>query len=173
MNKLDQNKKDKLHFWWFIITVVCVFITYYYQKSKATNHYKRVLQTAAESCSYKVIESLVESIVYVDETGVSGLTSLGYASSSGCLKIVGFLIDKGANMNATSKYGGTALHNAAHAGNVEIVQFLLEKGANPKIRSKDGKNPRDVAVLRSRHNKDKPYRQIIKLLAEAEDKHSS
>jgi hypothetical protein len=49
----------------------------------------------------------------------------------------------------------------------------LEKGANPNIRDIDGKNPRDVAVLRSRHNKDKPYDEIIHLLYNAEKEHES
>ncbi|CCE76888.1 hypothetical protein WALBB_100010 [Wolbachia pipientis wAlbB] len=38
---------------------------------------------------------------------------------------------------------------------------MLEKGANPNIINDDGKKPRNVAVLRSRHNKDKPYDQIF------------
>lgn len=173
MNKLKYNEKDKIHFVWFIILVVCVVITYCYQKSKATYYYKKILQTAAESCSDKVVEFLVKDIVYVDEIGDSGFTALGYASSSGCLKVVKFLVDEEANMYVTSKYGSTALHNAAHAGNLEVIQFLLERGANPNITDNNGKTPRGVAVLRLRHNKDKPYNEIIHLLYNAEKQHES
>ncbi|OCA06233.1 putative ankyrin domain protein ank12 [Wolbachia endosymbiont of Trichogramma pretiosum] len=37
---------------------------------------------------------------------------------------------------------------------------MLEKGANPNVIN-DDKKTRNVAVLRSRHNKDKPYDQIF------------
>lgn len=53
------------------------------------------------------------------------------------------------------------------------MRFLLDKGSDPTIRDTDGKTPRKFAVLRSRHNKDKPYNEIIKLLAEAEDRYES
>ncbi|MFP3015715.1 MAG: ankyrin repeat domain-containing protein [Wolbachia sp.] len=112
-------------------------------------------------------------MVYVDATGSSGLTPLVYASNSGCLKVVRFLVDKEANIHVTSKYGSTALHNATHAGDLEVIEFLLKKGANPNITDNNGKTPRGIAVLRSRHNKDKPYDQIIKLLTEAEDRYES
>jgi ankyrin repeat protein len=99
--------------------------------------------------------------------------ALHYASGGGCLKVVRFFINGGININIINTYGSTALHSASYEGDLEIMKFLLEKVANPTIRNKDGKNPRDVAVLRSRHNKDKPYREIIKLLAKAEDQYKS
>ncbi|WP_395460254.1 ankyrin repeat domain-containing protein [Wolbachia endosymbiont (group B) of Myelois circumvoluta] len=174
MSQLKCNEKDKIHFVWCITLMICVIITYCYQKSRANSYYRKILQTAAESCSYEVIELLVgKNVVYVDEIGSSGLTPLGYASNSGCLKVVRFLVDKEANIHVTSKYGSTALHNATHAGNLEVIEFLLKKGANPNIIDNNGKTPREIAVLRSRHNKDKPYDQIIKLLAEAEDRYES
>lgn len=105
-------------------TVMCVIITCCYQTSRANSYYRKILQTAAESCSYEVIDLLVgKNIVYVDATGSSGLTPLGYAPNSGCLKIVRFLVDKEANIHVTSKYGSTALHNATHAGNFEVIKF--------------------------------------------------
>ncbi|TNK93734.1 ankyrin repeat domain-containing protein [Wolbachia endosymbiont of Leptopilina clavipes] len=174
MSQLKCNEKEKIHFVWFIILMVCVVITYCYQKSRANSYYRKILQTAAENCSYEVIELLVgKNVVYVDEIGSSGLTPLGYASNSGCLKVVRFLVDKEANIHVTSKYGSTALHNATHSGNLEVIEFLLEKGANPNTIDNNGKTPRGIAALRSRHNKDKPYDQIIKLLAEAEDRYES
>ncbi|WP_341814274.1 ankyrin repeat domain-containing protein [Wolbachia endosymbiont (group A) of Machimus atricapillus] len=78
---------------------------------------------------------------------------------------------KGVNVNITNKYGSTALHNAAYYGNLRIIKFLLEKDANSNIINGDEKTRNVVAVLR--HNKDKPYDQIIKLIAEAEDRYES
>ncbi len=89
------------------------------------------------------------------------------------MEIVKFLIEKGVDINTEKYERWTALHAASYKGNLEIIKFLLEKGANPNIRDTDGKNPRDVAVLRSRHNKDKPYDEIIHLLYNAEKKHES
>ncbi|MBD0392252.1 ankyrin repeat domain-containing protein [Wolbachia endosymbiont of Pentalonia nigronervosa] len=174
MNKLEYNEKDKIHFVWFTILVVCVVITYCYQKSKAVDNYKKILQIASKNCNLEVVKFSVKSLLDID-TQMSKLTALHYAAEEGCFKIVKFLIDEGINVNIINGYGSTALHNAAYQGDVEIIKFLLEKGANPIIRNKDGKNPRDVAVIELRYdkNKNKPYREIINLLAQAEDQYKS
>ncbi|WP_254229439.1 ankyrin repeat domain-containing protein [Wolbachia pipientis] len=166
MNKLD--KRNKLHFWWFIIAIICTLATYYYQRFKTTENYKTILQTAANKCNLEIVTLLVKDIVQnLSET------ALHSASRGGCLNTIEFLIlEEKVNINALDQYAfkRTALHHAAFHGYLEIIEFLLEKGANPNIRDKDGKTSRKVAVLRSRHNKVKPYDEIIKLLAEAEDK---
>lgn len=169
---MSRDSKNKPHFWWFIVTVVFVIITYCYMKAKATDNYKTILRIASENCNLEIVKFSVKNLLDID-TQISKLTTLHYAAGEGCLKVVKFLIDEGINVNIINGYGSTALHNAAYRGDLEIIRFLLEKGANPTIRNKDGKNPRDVAVLRSRHNKDKPYREIIKLLAKAEDQYKS
>ncbi|GKS78739.1 hypothetical protein wHma_07460 [Wolbachia pipientis] len=46
MKKIKYNERDKLHFVWFILLIVCVVITYCYQKSKATDNYNKTLQVA-------------------------------------------------------------------------------------------------------------------------------
>ncbi|WP_339047996.1 ankyrin repeat domain-containing protein [Candidatus Mesenet endosymbiont of Phosphuga atrata] len=168
MNKPNQNAKLNLSFLWLMITIVCVVITYYCVKVKATNNYKTILHTAAESCSLEVVKFIVENIVDVNNTQISDFTVLHNAADVGCLKVVKFLLEKGANINTTGRYGGTALHYAAGESHLEVVRFLLQNGANPNIRANDGRNPRDVAVARSRHNKDKPYDEIISLLYNAE-----
>ncbi|MBD0392129.1 ankyrin repeat domain-containing protein [Wolbachia endosymbiont of Pentalonia nigronervosa] len=171
MNKLKYNEKDKIHFVWFMILVVCVVITYCYQRSKATENYKTMLQTAANSCSMEVVKLLVEDIV-PDLSEIA----LHYAAGGGCLDTIKFLIiERKVNIDAIDKYAfkRTALHHAAAYGHLEIIKFLLSRGANPTIRGNDGQNPRDVAVLRSRHDKDKPYNEIIHLLYNAEKQHKS
>ncbi len=101
------------------------------------------------------------------------LTALHYAAEEGCAEVVKFLVEKGVDINATKYERWTPLHAATYEGKLKIIRFLLDKGADPTIRDTDGKTPRKVAVLRSRHTKDKPYDEIIKLLAKAEDQYTS
>lgn len=172
MINMNKDARNKLHFWWFIVTVVCVIITYCYVKAKATDNYKTILRIASQNCNLEVVKFSVKNLLDIG-TRIPEVTALHYASGGGCLKVVKFLINEGINVNIINTYGSTALHSASYQGDLEIIKFLLEKGANPTIRNKDGKNPRDVAVIESRHNKDKPYREIIKLLAKAEDQYKS
>ncbi|APR98703.1 ankyrin repeat domain-containing protein [Wolbachia endosymbiont of Folsomia candida] len=172
MNKLDQDARDKLHFLWFITVVVCVIITYYYQKSKAIDNYQKVLQVAAKNCNLAVVEFSVKHLLDINAQ-IPELTALHYASGAGCLEVVKFLVKEGSDINTAKYERWTALHAASYKGDLEIIRFLLDKGADPRIRDRDGKNPRDVAVIESRHDKQKPYREIIKLLAKAEDQYKS
>ncbi len=173
MSQLKYNEKNKIHFVWFIILMVCVIITYCYQKSKATDNYKTILRIASENCNLDVVKFSVKNLLSIN-TQIPRLTALHCAAEGKCLELVKFLVNEGVDINDTGRYKGwTVLHSAAYGGNLEIVKFLLERGANPNIRDTDGKNPRDVAVIESRQNKGKPYREIIKLLAEAEDQYES
>ncbi|MBD0392033.1 ankyrin repeat domain-containing protein [Wolbachia endosymbiont of Pentalonia nigronervosa] len=173
MNKLKYNEKDKIHFVWLMILVVCVVITYCYQKSKATDNYNKTLQVATSSCNLEITKLLVK-----DMAPNLSKTALHYAARKGCLDIIRFLIlEEKVNIDVLDKYAfkRTALHHAADGGYLENVKFLLENGANPNIRGSDGRNPRDMSVIESRYdkNKGKPYREIIKLLAQAEDQYKS
>ncbi|WP_386086899.1 ankyrin repeat domain-containing protein [Wolbachia endosymbiont (group A) of Norellia spinipes] len=171
MSQLKCNEKEKIHFVWFIILMVCVVITYCYQRSKAADNYNKTLQVATNNCNLEIVKLLVKDMA----PNLSG-TTLHFAARKGCLDIIRFLIEEEkVNINALDRnaFKRIALHHAAGEGHLEVIKFLLDKGADPTIRDTDGKNPRDVAVLRSRHNKDKPYREIIKLLAEAEDQYES
>ncbi|WP_341817565.1 ankyrin repeat domain-containing protein [Wolbachia endosymbiont (group A) of Pherbina coryleti] len=102
---------------------------------------------------------------------VPKLTALHYASEAGCLEVVDFLVQKGADIGASGGYEGwTPLHYAADQGRLEIVKFLLDKGADPIAVAKDGRTPRSMAVISEERNKDKnkQYREVIKLLSNAE-----
>lgn len=167
MNKLKFNEKDKLHFVWFTILICCY--TYCYQKSKATDSYNETSQAATSNCNLEIVKSLIKDMA----PNLSG-TALHCAARKGSdyQKIIRFLIkEEKVNIKVLDRntFKRIALHHAAGEGHLEGIKFLLKKGANPNIRDIDGKNPRDVAVLRSQHNEDKPYREIIKLLAKAED----
>jgi ankyrin repeat protein len=141
-------------------------------KAKATDNYKTILRIASKNCSLEVVKSSANNLLDIN-TQIPELTALHYASGAGCLEVVKFLIEKGADINTAKYERWTALHSAAYRGNLETIRFLLDKGVDPTIRDTDGKTPRKVAVLRSRHNKDKPYDEIIKLLAKAEDQYES
>ncbi|GHM58120.1 MAG: hypothetical protein sL5_04040 [Candidatus Mesenet longicola] len=170
MNKLNKNVKNSLNLVWLIVTVICVIITYYCMKAKATDNYKQILQVAAEDCSLEITKLLVKDILDMHNTPNVGSKALIYSARKNCLEVMKFLITEEVNVNVIddSTYQRTALHHATYEGHLEIVRFLLEKGANPNIKDDDGKTPRTVAVLRSRHNKDKPYDEIISLLYNAE-----
>ncbi|CAQ55444.1 ankyrin repeat domain protein [Wolbachia endosymbiont of Culex quinquefasciatus JHB] len=171
MSQLKCNEKEKIHFVWFIILMVCVVITYCYQKSKATDNYNKTLQAAASNCNLEIVKLLVK-----DMAPNLSETALHCAARKGCLDIIRFLIlEEKVNINVIDRnaFKRTALHHAAGEGHLGIVRFLLEKGANPNIKDNDGKGARKIAVMASRHDKNKPYREIIKLLANAEEQHKS
>lgn len=168
VNKLNKNIKSRLNLIWLIVTVICVIITYYCMKTKATDNYKEILHTATENCNVEVVRFIIKNIIDVDNTKVSNFTILHSAANVGCLEVIKFLLDEGANIHVTSRYGWTALHYAASKGHLETVKFLLDKGANPNIRANDGRNSRDISVVRSQRNKEKPYDEIISLLYNAE-----
>ncbi|MFP3031875.1 MAG: ankyrin repeat domain-containing protein, partial [Wolbachia sp.] len=135
-------------------------------------NYKTILRIASQNCNLETVKFLVENLLDIN-VQIPKLTALHYAAEEGCAEVVKFLVEKGVDINATKYERWTPLHAATYESKLEIIRFLLDKGADPTIRDTDGKNPRDVAVLRSRHNKDKPYREIIKLLAKAEDQYES
>ncbi len=170
MNKPNKNVKNSLNLIWLVVTVICVFITYYCMKVKATNNYEQILQVAAEGCNLEITKFLVQDILDINSTSSVSSKTLIHSARGGCLEIIKFFVEKGVDINATN--GSTskriALHHAAYVGRLEIVKLLLKKGANPNVRDNDEKNPRDMAVIESRHNKDKPYNEIISLLYNAD-----
>ncbi|AGJ99849.1 MULTISPECIES: ankyrin repeat domain-containing protein [unclassified Wolbachia] len=172
MDKLGQDTKNKLHFWWLITLIVCIIATYSYMKAKAADNYKTILRIASQNCNLETVKFLVENLLDIN-VQIPKLTALHYAAEEGCAEVVKFLVEKGVDINATKYERWTPLHAATYEGKLEIIRFLLDKGSDPTIRDTDGKTPRKIAVLRSRHNKDKPYDEIIKLLAEAEDRYES
>ncbi|XGA08480.1 MAG: ankyrin repeat domain-containing protein [Wolbachia endosymbiont of Xenopsylla cheopis] len=173
MNKLSKNVKNNLNLVWLIVTVICVLITYYCIKVRATNNYKEILQVAAENCNSEIVKFLVKDIVNINNNPSFGSIALLYAARGECLEIIKFLIEEGVDINATngSTYKRTALHHAAYKGHLAGVKFLLEKGANPNIRGNDGRNPRDMAVIVSQRKKNRTYEEIISLLYNAEKEH--
>lgn len=144
------------------IVIVCISLSEKRDKDSITK-----LEIASETCDLENIKLLIQNNVSI------GKKALRYAARKGCLEIMKFLVEKGIDVNAANKFKWTALHSAADQGHLEIVEFLLKQGANPNTNDNDGKNPRKIAVMASRYNKDKPYNEIIKLLAKAEEQYKS
>lgn len=150
---------------WFIVVIVCVVITYYYQKPKAAEEYQKMLEVAAKNCDLETVKSLVKKSR--SDSSISE-RALYYASEKGCLEIVTFLLDEGVDMNIS-----LALLGAADGGQLEVVKLLLKRGANPYIRGWKEQTPRARAFKRSFYYRDKPYREIIDLLDQAEKQYKS
>lgn len=161
---LNMSKKQATL--WFIVVIVCVVITYYYQKSKAAEEYQKMLEVAAKNCDLETVKSLVKKSR--DDSSISK-KALYYAAEKGCLEIVTFLLDEGIDINTIS----LALLGAADGGQLEVVKLLLKRGANPHIRGWKEQTPRARAFKRSFYYRDKPYREIIDLLAKAEKEYKS
>jgi len=162
---IRQGEFDGLIF--LIVLMVCIMVIYSSLFKKGDESDSATLEIAAKNCDLETVKSLIKNNISIGEK------SLRYVAEEGCLEIVRFLVEDGIDVNATNKFKWTALHSAADQGYLEIIEFLLEKGANPNIKDSNGKSPRRIAVMASRHNKDKPYDQIIKLLAKAEDQYES
>lgn len=126
MNKLEQNARNKLHFWWFITVIVCVIITYCWVKSRATNNYKALLQIASKNCNLAVVEFSVKNLLDINAQ-IPKLTALHHASEAGCLEVVKFLAKEGADIDAIKYERWTVLHSAAYEGNLEIVKVFIRK----------------------------------------------
>ncbi|WP_353277803.1 ankyrin repeat domain-containing protein [Wolbachia endosymbiont (group A) of Agelastica alni] len=147
---------------WFIVAIVCIVITYYYQKSKAAEKYQKMLEVAAKNCDLETVKSLVKKSR--DDSSVSKEV-LYYAAEKGCLEIVTFLLDEGVDINTMS----LALLDAAAGGQLEVVKLLLKRGANPHVRGWKGKTPKTIAMKMSSYSGNKKsYREIVDLLDEAE-----
>ncbi|NSX83799.1 ankyrin repeat domain-containing protein [Wolbachia endosymbiont of Atemnus politus] len=153
MSKVSRNK-----LLWFIVAIVCIVTTYYYQKSKAAEEYQKMLEVSAKNCDLETVKSLVK------KSRDDSKRALYYASEKGCLEVVKFLLDEGVNINAIS----ISLLYAADGGQLEVVKLLLNRGANPHVRVWKGHTPKARAFKRSFYYRNKPYGEIIDLLAEAE-----
>jgi len=75
-----------------------------------------------------------------------GLTSLLYATRSGCLECVKLLLKAGADINRPTPDGVTPLMNAIDNLRYEVAGYLLDQGANPHLIDWWGRNALYVAI---------------------------
>ena len=139
--------------------------------AEATKNYEKIISIAAGNCDLKVVKFLIErNLLDIHSTRGSGGWLLGYATEKECLEVVQFLAEQKVDINSTSGNLSniTALHYAAKQGNLEIVKVLLQNGANPNAKEFRGRKPRDLAAIQYSGNSNKPYKEIISLLYEAE-----
>ena len=160
MSKISRNK-----FLWCIVAIVFIVITYYYQKSKAAEDHQKMLEVSAKNCDLDTLKLLIKK-----SKGDSRVSerALYDAAEKGCLEVVKFLLDEGVDINTS-----LALLSAADSGQLEVVKLLLKRGANPHIRGWKEQTPRARAFKRSFYYRDKPYREIIDLLDQAEKQYKS
>ncbi|PRD17988.1 UNVERIFIED_CONTAM: ankyrin repeat protein L99 [Trichonephila clavipes] len=156
-----------------VVAIISYFIFDTEGKAKlandeATRNYEKIISIAVRNCDLEVVEFLIErNLVNIYENRNCRERSLEYAAEKGCLEVTQFLVEKKVDINATR-----ALLYAAEQGNLEVIKFLLQKGANPNVRSY-GQTPRDLAAIMLRRNENnKPYREIIDLLYNAEKQYT-
>jgi ankyrin repeat protein len=78
--------------------------------------------------------------------GMSGLTPLAFAVSTGNIAMMRFLVARGADVNYGAKSGAqTALISAIHAAQIEAVRTLIELKADVNAAMKDGTTPLKLA----------------------------
>lgn len=110
----------------------------------------------------KIVSSLIESEVSVDEKNISGQTALMQIVQHGTVEDVSLLIKNGANINFKNNHSQSSLlHLAIHNCNDEeclkITTLLLEKGANIDEQCEKGFTSLMLAVLYRKPN-------IVKIL---------
>ena len=158
-----------------IILVACVkFISAYLSDknnndiNKKLNDINIKLQAAIENCNLEIMKSLVKN---GKDSPKIGERALFGAAEEGCLEIVKFLLDRETIINASR-----ALLYAARGAQPEVVKLLLESGANPCYKNEDskGRTAKIMAIKMSLYpinrNSNKPYREVIDLLRDAEKK---
>ncbi|MBV0900078.1 MAG: ankyrin [Wolbachia endosymbiont of Fragariocoptes setiger] len=64
MSKIGKGPKNKLHFLWCVVVIVCVVTTHYYQKYKSTENYHKMLEVASKRCDLETIKLLVKESRY-------------------------------------------------------------------------------------------------------------
>ncbi|WCR59282.1 MAG: hypothetical protein PG978_000718 [Wolbachia endosymbiont of Ctenocephalides felis wCfeF] len=134
-------------------------------------NYEKMISIAAGNCDLEIVKFLIErNLLDIHSTRGFGGWLLGYATEKECLKVVQFLAEQKVDINSTSGNLSniTALHYAAEQGNLEIVKVLLQNGANPNVEEFRGRKPRELAAIQYSENSNKPYKEIISLLYEAE-----
>jgi hypothetical protein len=127
------------------------------------------------SAARKLIEKLKANVNARDE---SEETPLIIASRNGHIRIMEILLANKANVNAQAGDGRTALIWAVYMNDLNITKLLLKHGANPSLMDVDGFTARtaveEIEETTSTDDlaEDKKYREIIKLLRQAEKKQS-
>jgi ankyrin repeat protein len=91
----------------------------------------------------KVITTLIEWGLDVDQQSYTKRTPLHFAVSDDVLVIAKLLLDLGANINATNEHGENALHIALQRVkvNTKIVKLLIDKGININGRDCNQRTP--------------------------------
>ena len=85
-----------------------------------------------------IVKALLDAGADVTGRGLSGVTALHKAATSGRLDVVVLLLKSGVDITVVDDSGNTPMLAAAEAGHVEVVCFLAERGADLGCRNKQG-----------------------------------
>jgi ankyrin repeat protein len=96
----------------------------------------------------KNLNSLVESVRYVDYRDENGNTLLNNAIARCRFEVANALIAKGADINAKNKEGRTPLINSILIDNASLAKLLLEKGADYGLKDDNGRDALNWAILK-------------------------
>ena len=95
--------------------------------------------TTAVAGGYEEIAGLLLDAGAKINDGMSGLTPMAFAASSGDVAMMRFLVERGADVNHGAKTGEqTALITAIATAQIESVKTLIELKANVNAKMKDG-----------------------------------
>ena len=104
-----------------------------------------VFTTAVAGGNQEIAGLLLDAGAKVND-GMSGLTPLAFAASSGNTDMMRWLVERGADVNYGAKTGEqTALISAIIGAQIESVKTLIELKANVNTKMKDGTTPLKMA----------------------------
>ncbi len=104
-----------------------------------------VFTTAVAGGNQEIAGLLLDAGAKVND-GMSGLTPMAFAASSGNTDMMRFLAERGADVNYGAKTGEqTALISAIVGAQIESVKTLIELKANVNTKMKDGTTPLKMA----------------------------
>lgn len=104
-----------------------------------------VFTTAVAAGHQEVAGLLLDAGAKIND-GMSGLSPLAFAASSGNTEMIRFLAERGADVNQGVKTGEqTALFLAISGAQIEAVKTLIELKANVNAKMKDGTTPLKLA----------------------------
>lgn len=101
----------------------------------------------------KILESIWDSDINLNETNIYGETPFLSACANGCLESVKFLVEKGSNIYASDFFGNNAIILGARSGNVNLLNYLINLRIDVSHRNLQGENAIMYLIKGSKEDK--------------------